>query len=451
MLLSPDPHQKKTVRYALRNPYSILALDMGLGKSFCALLIWKKVRGNCLIICPAYLVENWRAEIQKCLGDKPIVTAIRKGKDLYEIFDSDFVIISYDLAQKSEQIFEWADMVILDEGQELKSMKAKRTEYIHRVIYENSIKRLHILTGTPIKNRVEEYYSLMALMNYDPRIENGFTLDAKKGDSFAKVLDKNLHKAKGFRFLDRFPDSVTFADYFSFRKEFTMDINGKWVTIVRWEGVRNDRIAELKKYLEGHYIRFSSDKVLSLELPKMIDVMVSQVDNPKLLQAFNNFYSDEDKEGVGSTLKAEAALQTVPFTVQYVKGLLASGVECVPIYTDHVESCKAIAQAFGVPAITGEMPAHKRVEIGRKFQRGEQQVVAATIKSFSTGISLTRARDLILNDPSWVPGDLKQTIYRIHRRDQKHPCRIHRMLGSPQSKYIYDALDLKTETINKVI
>jgi superfamily II DNA or RNA helicase len=424
MLLKPDPHQIETVKYMLKNPYSIAALDMGLGKSFCALLVWRKLRGNCLIICPAYLVMNWHAEIKKCLGEEPIVTIIRKGKDIYEIFDSDFVIISYDLAQKSEQLFEWADMVILDEGQELKSMKAKRTEYLHRVIYENSIKRLHILTGTPIKNRVEEYYSLMALMNYDPR-------------------------NKKSTFLERFPDSITFADHFSFRREFTMDINGKWVTVVKWEGVRPERIAELKGNLKEHYIRFTADKVLKLDLPRVIEVLVSDTEDKKLLQSFTNYYESGDNDSVAPTAKAEAALRTVPFTIQYTKKLLEE-IECVPIYTDHVESAKALAAAFGVEPITGAMNPAKRVKMGQAFQRGEMPVLVATIKSFSTGVSLTRARDLVENDPSWVPGDQKQVIYRIHRRDQKHPCRIHRMLGSPQAKYIYDALAVKTETINLV-
>ena len=420
-----DPHQIHGVKYTNLHPYTIVAFDMGLGKSLTALASWERSKGHLLIVCPSYLVLNWQSEIKKFFGDKYIVTLIRKGKEIYEIFDSDIVIISYDLSQKSEQVFEWADVVILDEGQELKSMKAKRTEYIHRTIFENSIKRLMVLTGTPIKNRVEEYYSLIALMNYDPKL-------------------------KGSDFLEKFPDSITFADYFSHRKEFTMEINGRWVTIVKWEGVRKERIPELKKYLKGHYIRYTAEQVLKLDKPRFIDVLVSDVNDKKLLAEFENHYSQEDSEKVGPSAKAEAALKTAPFTVQYCKKLLEE-VGCVAIYSDHVEAIKYRAAAFNVPAITGEMPSARRLQLGREFQEGKSNVIAATIKSFSTGISLTRAKDLVKNDPSWVPGDNNQTYARIHRRDQTHAVRIHRMLGSPQAKYIYDALEEKNLTINEVV
>lgn len=425
MLLSLDPHQRTTIDYAVEHPFSILALEMGLGKSACALGVWERVGGKFLIVCPSYLVLNWRDEIRKFLGDGPIITMIRKGKDLYEIFDSDFVIISYDLVQKSEQLFEWADAVIADEGQELKNPKAKRSEYFHRVIYENSIRRLHILTGTPIKNRVEEYYSLLALMNYDPRLN-----------------DKS-------QFLKRFPDSITFADHFAHRREYTMKVNGyKWVKIVKWEGIRN--IPELKNYIKGNYIRFSSKDVLKLDEPRMKDVLLSDVDDPKLLTEFDAFYKDEKNQSVESSAKADAALRKVPFTVKYVKGLLET-IDCVPIYTDHVESAKALAKAFGVEAITGAMPAQKRAAIGKKFQSGEVQVLVATVKSFSTGISLTRANNLVFNDLPWVPGDIQQTIYRVQRRDQTRSVTIHRLLGSPQDRKIMYSLDNKISAIAKIV
>lgn len=423
MLLSPDQHQIETIEYASNHSYSILALDMGLGKSYCALSLWEKLRGHCLIVCPAYLILNWKSEIEKCLGLDVVVTAIKKGSDIYDLVDTDIAIISYDLAQKAESLFGWCDMLIIDEGQELKSMKAKRTEFMHRVVFENSIPRLHILTGTPIKNRVEEYYSLIALCNYDPAL-------------------------KSSPFLDKFPDSVTFADYFSFRREYTIEIRGRFVSIVKWEGSRNE--AELKGYLKGHYIRFTSDQVLKIELPRNKDILISEVPDKSLLAEFENYYEDEENKTTGPSKKAEAALKKVPFTVNYVKKLLEE-IECVPIYTDHVESCKALAKAFGCPAITGEMAPDKRITLAHEFQAGKHRVLCATIKSFSTGVTLTRANNLVFNDYPWVPGDIKQAIYRVHRRDQTKRAIIHRVLGSPQDKYILETLESKNSTIDKVV
>ncbi len=56
---------------------AILADEMGLGKSVQAIaLIWtmlrqpvsKPILRNCLLVCPASLVRNWRNEFRKWLG-----------------------------------------------------------------------------------------------------------------------------------------------------------------------------------------------------------------------------------------------------------------------------------------------------------------------------------------------------------------------------------------------
>lgn len=422
MKLTPDPYQVETINYMIKHPYSIAALEMGLGKTLCALGVWEKVGGKCLVICPAYLVLNWQNEIRKCLGDDPIIGIVRKGVEIKKAGRHDFRVISYNLAQKAEHFFEWADMVILDEGHEIKSMKAKRTEFIHKAVYENSIKRVHVLTGTPISNRVEEYYSLLALMNYNPDIKDS-------------------------EFLSRFPDSIAFADYFSHRHEFTIEIRNRFIPIVKWTGVRNQK--ELKKYLENKYIRFKSEDVLSLDPIRFKDVLMSEKADMGLLDAFNSWANIEGNERATPNKKAEAALNTSPFTIQYVKGILEE-VDSVVIYTDHVESCKAIAKALDMPAITGEMSATRRHEIGKNFQAGNGRGIVATIKSFSTGVDLTRAKDMVFNDPPWVPGHLKQAIYRIQRKNQTSRCTIHRIHGSPQGKTIYETLEDKLKTIERV-
>lgn len=418
MLITLDDIQVETMEYGLKNPYTIIANDMGTGKTACGLAISYKLRVPTLVVCPSYLVTNWQNEIRKTLGDWPIVTAIRKGKDIYDVWDSDFAIISYGLAQKAESLFSWAKLVILDEAHNLKSMTTKRTEFIHRAIFENSVDRLLLLTGTPIKNRVEEYYSLLALCNYDPKIKDS-------------------------KFLDKFPDSMTFADYFSFRKQYTIQVGNRFIPVVKWVGVKKEN--ELKEYLKGHYIR----KVgVSTEEPRIKHVLVSDIENKTLMKEFLK-WSDNNSD-VNPTAKAEAALQTAPFTVEYARGVIEE-MGCVAIYTDHVQSCEFIANSFGVPPITGKMPAQERHRLGAQFQAGESNVIVATVKSFSEGISLTRSSNLIMNDFPWVPGDIDQTIKRIHRRDQTKKCTIHMIHGSPQSEKIFEAVTEKRAVIQKVV
>lgn len=413
-------HQARALKYCIKHPYTIVGLDPRLGKSRVAIETREKFKLNCLVICPSYLVDNWKVEIKKWV-DRPIITTFHRGKDLFDVADSDYVVLSYSLSQKAPWLFEWADMVVLDEAPAIKSMKAKRTQFIHKEIFENSMKRVLLLTGTPIKNRVQEFYSLLALTYYNPATPGG-------------------------RFLELYPDEISFADQFSHREQYTMEMNGRWVTVVKWAGLKNQD--ELKQWLKGRYIRIRDTDVLDMPPVSYQSILVSENEDKKLLSAFEAYFTHENRDSVKPEYKADAALQKVPFTIAYAKDLLEQR-ECCLIYTDHREPAKAIAKHFGVPAITGEMPAKKRSELADRFQAGEGKVLVATIGSLKEGKDLFRAHDVIFNDLAWVPGDLKQVVNRVRVVGKKTPCVVHRIFGSPQDAYIAETLDEKIDTIER--
>lgn len=418
--------QRLVYDYALRNPYSIFAVDPRLGKTLVAIYLQKRINKNCLVICPGYIVPNWPLEIKKWRGDKVQVTAFTEGKHIYEPFDSDFVIISYDMIKKAEHLFEWAEMIILDEAHHLKSMATVKTQTIHKGIYENSIKRVHPMTGTILVNRVPEFYSPLALMNYDPRLK-----DQSK-------------------FLKEFPDEISFADHFAHREEFDVEINDKrgrtyWMPVAKWRGLRNSK--ELKAHLKGKYIRVKADKN-DLPLITFNQILISNSPNHDLLRAFNKHFEADGSGSVKSDIKVQAAMQKVPFTIEYVEDLLKS-VKCVLIYSDHKDPIKAIAKHFGVPALTGEMSSKRRSKLAKKFQSGRGRILCATIGSLKEGENLFRARDMVLNDLPWTPGALKQLTMRLCGLTEKDPRTVHVMNGSPQDKTISEILQDKSDTIEE--
>lgn len=413
-------YQVRAISYGLANPYSILALNPGLGKTRVSIEIREKLKSNCLVICPSYLISNWVKELRLWAPPGTQITAIRSGKDIYPVCDTDYLLVSYDLAQKAEHFFEWADMVVLDEAHNIKSMKAKRTEFIHKNIFENSLKRVHLLTGTPIKNRVQEFYSLISLCFYNPSVADS-------------------------QFLETYPSEIDFADHFSYREEYTMEINNRFITVLKWNGLKN--VDELRTHLKGRYLRIKADE---LNLPPVMykSMLISETPDLALRDAFNTHFLNDGAGSVNPTAKAQAALKKVPFTVKYAKDLLEEA-ECVLIYSDHVEASEAIAREFGVRALNGTVNAATRTGLAKQFQAGEGKVLVATIKALSEGIDLTRSSHVIFNDLPWVPGDLKQVIYRIQRLGQKSHCTVHRILGSPQDEEIMYALEKKSQVIEK--
>jgi SNF2 family DNA or RNA helicase len=410
--------QNKTIDYGIKNNYSILALSMGLGKSVVALEISRRTKLKTLIVCPAYLRLVWKREIAKWYPDT-IVSTFESSKDIYYPVDSDIAIISYESLEKSEKLFEWANLVVADEATYLKQMTSKRSEIFHKFVFENSIERLLLLTGTPLKNRVYEFYSLICLCNYNPAI-----------------IDSS--------FLTLYPSYVEFANRFSFLQEYEVKLGGGRSRVVQqWSGIRN--VEELKGWLRNIYIRFEADKVLDLPESIFNDVVISEIDNPELLESFNSFI--EENKSVKPDIKAKAALAKVPFTISYVKDLLQS-VEKVVVYTDHVDSCEALAKGLEATAITGNTPMKIREYLANEFQKGDLHIIVATIGSFSTGITLTATNHMVISDYCWTPGDLLQTYARIRRIGQTKTCFYHRVIGSYQDLYILKKLEEKNETIN---
>lgn len=436
--------QRKFYKYGMKYSYSILAVDPRLGKSMVALSIQQTLKKMCLIICPSYLTSNWQKEILKWFPDVTQVTVFKEGKKLYYPFDSEFVIISFDLAQKADFLFEWCEMIIIDEVHHLKSMSAKRTQFIHRHIYENSVPRVHLLSGTILKNRVHEFYSPLAIMYYQPK---GEAVDSAQ--DFGTFVKKNIHKFSPFKFLDRFKDEIEFADHFSYRKEYKVKVTDRKgrkysKNVAKWIGLRN--VDELKKYLKGRYIRIkASDKDLPPVTYKTI--LISDNADQALLDSFNAHFALEGSGSVRPDIKVEAAMKKVPFTIKYVEDLLTS-VDCLLIYSDHVASIEAIAAHFGVIPVTGKMSSKKRSQFAADFQAGKGQIICATIGSLKEGVDLFRAKDIVLNDLAWVPGDMKQVVNRIRGLGQKGARTVHNIFGSPQDEKIWNALMDKQKTID---
>lgn len=404
-------HQKEGIKYLLENKYAVLADGMGLGKTLQAIEVVKRTGFKAVIVCPAMLRQTWANELVKFSDLKP---SIFYSPTKYE--EGNVAIISYASAYKFEDLFIQADIVICDEAHFLKNLSAKRTEVAHTFIKRHRPEYLLMLTGTAIKNRVPEIYSLLVLCGY--------------GSHFTGRLN----------ITDKYPNYWSFCRRFCNVSEF--NIKGR--TITKFEGHRN--VDELKTYLEGCYIRRRASEVLDLPPIVRKDIVIdnNHIDH-ELLQAWN-----EGKKAY-ATKKLNSAKIKVKHTVKYVKDLLEQGEGPILIFSDHVWPAEELASSLKGKAITGDTPMKKRDEIVEKFQEGKIQVLAATIGSLSVGVTLTRASNIVFNDLPWVPGDLAQCEKRIHRIGQTKHCTIHRIFWGKVDVKIGKELDKKIETLVEIL
>jgi SNF2 family DNA or RNA helicase len=153
------PFQRKAVEFHLSHHYSINGCKMGLGKTIQAIATLAHVQGPACIVCPAYLRQNWLSEMDKFLPEN---------------HSHKITVISYEKFVRFAP--DSCHILIFDEAHYLKNMLSKRSKFAHNYVKSKLPTYLLLLTGTPIKNRVTDFYSPMKLCSYNPKKTSGLCL-----------------------------------------------------------------------------------------------------------------------------------------------------------------------------------------------------------------------------------------------------------------------------------
>ena len=145
----------------------VLADDMGLGKTIqtIALLAWAKAKSKSkspsLVVAPTSVVPNWEREIQKFAPS--LKTLVWQGPNRHaqkdEVPDVDVLITSYALMRRDEELFQEQKFLyaILDEAQHIKNPMSATARAAKKLPAERRL----ALTGTPIENRLSEFWSIV--------------------------------------------------------------------------------------------------------------------------------------------------------------------------------------------------------------------------------------------------------------------------------------------------
>ena len=408
------PHQSEASDYALAHNYSINSMSMGTGKTLVGIDLIARTKLRTLVIAPAFLTRTWESEINKFTDLKCQIVKNSKAKVNKDVIR----IASYSSLKNLEEVFKEVDLVICDEIHYLKNIDAKRTQHFHEYMSNYKPYRFLGLTGTPIKNRVTEWFSLLAICGYNPENNSG----------------QNVLKF--------FPTYWQFARTFCYEKKFK--IKGRIVT--QFEGHRN--VERLRELLVGKYFRVKASEVLNLPPITRKDIILEpdKIDH-ELLAAFEE--RNTKKNFMKS--KVNSAMIKVPHTVKYAKDLEDQGEGPLLIFSSHIDSAQDIAKRLKYTLITGKTSMESRDKLVSAFQEGLVPGLVATTGSLSVGVTLTRASNMIFNDLPWTPGDLAQAEKRIHRIGQEKHSTIHRVLWGQVDKHICKTLDKKIETMKEVL
>ena len=438
-------HQEIGIKYLLSRTGCILADDMGLGKSIQSIIAaLESGSKKILIVTTSSAKINWEREINVFCNDTTIVD----GKKWRE---AKFTIINYDILKNFHTLVENKrkketndekiinrelvnanfDLVIIDEAHYLKNNDSIRGKIMVELSSHESIKRVWLLTGTPISNRPMDFFNLLKIIK-SPISENWrhYAVRYCDGKKFFRTL-KNGQKKQ------------------------------IWLT----DGASN--LNELASKTKNIILRRLKTEVLDMP-DKVITPMYHELDKKQLAE-YNELWNQylEKRVTDGKTtenlqkdlvelilLRQFIAATSIPYTIEMVENAIEMGRKVI-VFTSFTEELEILSRHFGKLAVThnGPMSTTQKQKSVDSFQKNDKiKVFIGNIKSAGVAITLTEATVVIFNSFSWVPGDNEQAEDRAFRIGQKNDVNVYYQLFEDTiSTRMWDILNNKKDIIATII
>ena len=410
-------------RLAIWGVGACLADDMGLGKTVqtIAVMLNQAVSGPCLVVAPTTVCANWEIELSRFA---PTLEARRLGlagraETVQGLGPNDVLIVGYGLlANVAEELakVKWA-VAVFDEAQALKNPLTKRARAARDIKAEFRV----ALTGTPIENRIDDLWSIFAVIN--PGLLGGYETFRKRFGqaSPGSTQSRTLRQLTRPFLLRRLKSAV--LDELPSRTEQNIVIEPTDDEKAFYELLRRKAMESLER-AEPSQKRF----LILLWLTKLRRACC----HPSLASEELS-HAGEAVKGMGS--KIERLLEVL-------EELVAGGHKVLVFsqFTSFLALVQeALAQA-GTPFLylDGQTPEKARRERVDAFQNGACDVFLLSLKAGGTGINLTAADYVVHLDPWWNPAVEDQASDRAHRLGQKRPVTIYRFVtaGSVEEKII---------------
>ncbi len=424
----PLEHQKEAVEKLAGSRRFILADDMGLGKTTATIIAALETGSKkILIICPASLKINWQREIEN-YSDRPVYIA--EGKKFST--ESDFVIVNYDILKnfhdtgpkkKNGSILNQSnfDLVILDEAHMISNPQAQRTKIINHFVKD--IKRVWLLTGTPMTSRPMNYYNLLNIIE-SPVAQNwmAYAIRYCQGYQFMAGRRK-VWNVTGASNLEELRDRTS-KQILRRLKEDVLDLPDKIISPV----YLRLKSKEYEELMGEYYDWFDNKKDESSSLT---------VQFSKLMKVRKVIANEKTKQ-----------------TIEFAENIVEQGKKVI-IFTNFTDTLQTIYQHFGKQAVylDGSCSKPHRQNAVDEFQENDKiKVFVGNLKAAGVGLTLTAAEVVIMNDLSFVPAEHAQAEDRAYRYGQKSNVLVYYPLYENTIEgAVYDILNRKKEIIRTVM
>lgn len=391
---------------------ALLADDMGLGKTVqtIAFLLLKAKEGPSLVVAPASVAPNWKAEFEKFA---PSLNAVILNfcQDRKETIDkagpNDIIITTYGILLSEQENInsrKW-NIACLDEAHIIKNRGAKTSAVAMKIQADNRV----ILTGTPVQNHLSELWSLFQFIN--PGLLGGYEVFSRK---FITPIERDQDKNCQARL-----DKVVHPFMLRRTKNAVLEELPEKTEIYQKIQLSQDEMAVYE------VIRQKAENLLSAQDKDMkIDFNVL-AEITHLRQASCSAQLIEPNWS-GSSSKVTALLELLQGIVEGDNRALVFSQ-----FTSFLDIVRKNLDEAGIEYlyIDGSVPVKQRTELVNKFQRGECPVFIISLKAGGLGLNLTNANYVIHLDPWWNPAIEQQATDRAYRIGQKQAVTVYHLVA----------------------
>lgn len=396
----------------------ILADEMGLGKTLqvIAFLLSEKEEGEdreSLIVCPASLVYNWKAELERfapTLSAAMVIGSVAERKALIEAKEPGRILItSYDLLKRDSEFYGGKRFAtqIIDEAQYIKNHSTHAAKASKAVPAGFKL----ALTGTPIENRLSELWSIFDylmpgfLYGYQRFREELEIPIVQKNDEDAT---NRLRKMIGPFILRRLKKDVLKDLPEKLEENMVTQLGGE-----QWQ-LYTAHVQRIRMMLDHKTEEeFNAGKLQILaELTKLRQLCC---DPALLLEGY----------------KGEAA--KLELCMDILKNAMDGGHKVLLFsqFTTMLSRIQDRLKAEEIPyySLTGATPKEQRARMVEAFNRDDTPVFCISLKAGGTGLNLTAADIVIHYDPWWNISVQNQATDRAHRIGQKKVVSVYKLIA----------------------
>lgn len=418
-------YQEHAYGHTLQHPGAGLFMDMGLGKTVVALTAADHFLNDAcqvarvLVIGPKKVVQSvWRQEAAKwdhlkhlrfssVLGDeKQRKAGLAAKADIYLINRENVPW----LVALSAGRWRW-DMIIVDESSSFKNHESKRFRALRSVL--PAVKRVLILTGTPMPHTFLDLWSQVYLLDRGKRL----------GESYYRFRDQYFERDPWSQFTFNLKDSGKNKTNTA-EKEISEKIKDICISLSEKDYLklpeRIDRYVEIEftPAQKKAYDAFERDQVLALPNDNEIAVVNAAALTNKLLQYANGAIYDEAGDW------HEVHAEKLDRLEEIIDSAAGHPVLVFYTYKHDLYRIKARLQKAGIE--TRELRADKDVT---DWNEKKIPVLLAHPASAGHGLNLQAGGNIIVwYGLNWALELYQQGNKRIHRQGVKGAVIIHHLL-----------------------